>query len=118
MELKFNGTVLEITREASDPKYYGTINAASESKLLYAIKKKLNGMGFDLIKKRMWKDGHLVSDMQQYLRAKKATGCKDKDIALYNMSWAIDGLNDRFNAGGCKLGIIFGIFDAKDYQAI
>ena len=118
MELKFNGTVLEVTREAGDPKYYGTLNAAGESRLLYAIKKKLNGMGFDLIKKRMWKDGHLVDGMQQYLRARKATGYRDKDIALYNMSWAIDGLNDRFNEGSCKLGIVFGIFDTEDCQAI
>ena len=118
MRLEFKNDALIATKEDSDPKYYGTINAAGESRLLYAIKKQLNDRGFDLIKKRMWRDGHLVPDLQQYLRARKPTGYKDEDIALYNTSWEIDGLNDRFNAGGCVLGVIRGIFDTKECQAI
>jgi hypothetical protein len=41
----------------------------------------------------MYKDGHMVSDMQQYIRT------RDKKTAWYNDHWAICGLNDDFNEG-------------------
>ena len=59
-----------IEREPGDPKFYGVRNAAGESNLFHALKTKLNEMGFDMIKKRMWKDGHLVDDSQQYIRSR------------------------------------------------
>ena len=41
----------------------------NESNLLYHIKEELIKMGFDVIKKRMWKDGHIVgTDQTQYIR--------------------------------------------------
>jgi hypothetical protein len=89
-----------VTREITDPKFYGTGNAAGESTLLYHVAKKMRAMGFDLIKKRMHKDGHLVDDMQQYLRVRKPKkDCPDKNFCLYNDHWAICGLNDDFNKG-------------------
>lgn len=109
--------ILEITehrlivkREETDLKYYGTINAAGESKLLYAIKKQLNAQGYDLIKKRMWHDGHLVDDMQQYLRTRKK-GSGKADIQIYNPIWAIRGANDDFNNGEVILTIDQNIFE-------
>jgi len=50
-------------REGGDPKFYGVQFARGESRLLHQIKIVLNNNGFDLIKKRMWKDGHLVDDL-------------------------------------------------------
>lgn len=67
MKIEINGTTVTVTKEATDPKYY------SESTLLHNIKKTLNGMGFDLIKKLMWKDGHLTSETQHYLRSRKVS---------------------------------------------
>ena len=51
-----------ITKEKGDPKYRDGGYADGESTLLYNLKKHLNKMGYDLIKKRMHKDGHLVDD--------------------------------------------------------
>jgi len=89
-----------VTREKDDPKFSGTVNAAGESRLLYHIKIELNAQGYDLIKKRMCKDGHLVDDMQQYLRTRKPSGDPDKDIYIYNNQWAINGAEEAFNKQG------------------
>lgn len=43
-------------------------NMQGDSNLLYKIKNMLNENGAKLIKKRMWKDGHLVDDTLQYIR--------------------------------------------------
>ena len=98
MKLILNNTTLTVIREDNDPKYYGTLNGAGESKLLHAIKKELNKQGYDLIKKRMAKDGHLMDDMQQYLRTRKK-GAGIADIYIYSGFWAFEGANDRFNRG-------------------
>jgi len=101
MQITLNEYSLIAVREPGDPKYYGNYNAAGESKLLYAIKKELNSRGYDFIKKRMWKDGHLVGDMQQYLRERKPIN--GRQLAIYNGSWAIYGANERFNEGAVTL---------------
>ena len=97
MKLVFNKHNLEVIREPSDPKYYGLKNAAGESNLLYAIKNAMIKLGWKVIKKRMWKDGHLVDDMQQYLRTRNGSDC------WYNDHWAICGLDEDFNAGKAVL---------------
>lgn len=94
IELKTNNCV--ITQEPGDTKYYGTANAAGESALLHAVKKQLNAAGHNLIKKRMWKDGHMMDDMQQYLRSKS----KQAGIQIFNPRWAIEGANDALNRDG------------------
>lgn len=110
MKLQFDGNTLIVTREETDPKYYGTGNRAGESKLLYAIKNELNKQGYDLIKKRMWEDGHLVDDMQQYLRTRKK-GAGKADIYIYSNFWAIKGANDDFNNGEVELSVEYNVFD-------
>lgn len=110
MKVEIEGNNCKVTREEGDPKYYGIVNAAGESKLLHAIKNKLNKQGYDLIKKRMWKDGHLVDSMQQYLRTRKK-GAGKADIAIYNSGWAIAGAEHLFNAGvEVNLTVIFDYF--------
>src|SRR4051812_4557841 len=43
---------------------------AAESRLLYGVLKALNGRGYGLIKKRLWRDGHMFgSEHTQYLRS-------------------------------------------------
>lgn len=96
--LKNNACI--VTREKGDKKFHGVVNAAGESRLLYHIKIELNAQGYDLIKKRMYKDGHLMDDMQQYLRTRKPSGNPDKDIYIYNNQWAIKGAEEAFNKQG------------------
>jgi hypothetical protein len=101
-----------ITKEAGDPKFSGRINAAGESRLLYHIKGILNKQGYDLIKKRMHKDGHLVDDLQQYLRARKRSGDQKKDIYIYNGMWSIRGAEEYLNEmGTVTLTVLENIFE-------
>ena len=90
---------LLVEYEKGDPKYYGVQNAAGESNLLYAIKRQLNAQGGDYIKKRMHKDGHMVDDLQQYIRMRKPA-TNGVQIAIYNPNWAIEGANEALNRDG------------------
>jgi hypothetical protein len=110
MKLTFKGNTLTITREETDKKYYGTLNGAGESKLLHDVKNELNKQGYDLIKKIMWKDGHMVDDMQQYLRTRKK-GAGKADIYIYSGFWAIRGANDDFNNGEVVLNVEYDVFN-------
>lgn len=110
MKLEFDGNSLIVTREETDPKYYGTVNAKGESNLLHAIKTELNKQGYDLIKKRMWKDGHMVHDCQQYLRTRKK-GAGKADLYIYNSGFQIRGANERYNEDGkVVLAVDYNIF--------
>ncbi len=111
MRLEFDKNVLNVYRESGDPKYYGVQNAAGGSRLLYAIKNQLNAEGWDLIKKRMHKDGHLMAEMQQYLRTRKPTGNPDRDICIYNGYWQIRGAEEDFNGGHAVLIVERGFFN-------
>jgi hypothetical protein len=110
MKTEFKGGVLIVTREDTDKKYSGTHLGKGESNLLYDLKKLLNSQGYDLIKKRMWKDGHMVDDIQQYLRTRKK-GAGKADIQIYNPNWNIKGANDYFNEGEVVLSVDYNIFD-------
>jgi hypothetical protein len=120
MKIRISGDYMTCTRESGDPKFYGTIGGKGESAFLYYLKIHLNTRGyssymfftegspFEFIgdnsrarwkKIRMWKHGHMVDDLQQYLFADTKAG----RIALYNGSWAIRGLNDDWNSGECQL---------------
>lgn len=62
-----------------------------ESQLLHHIKLELKKNGFDVIKKRMYKDGHLVSDNQFYLRDRKGKFC------IFDQAFAIRNLASDYN---------------------
>jgi hypothetical protein len=103
---------IKAIKEPEDINYYGIVNAAGESKLLYKVKTELNKKGFELIKKRMWKDGHLVDDMQQYLKTRE--GSKTPHIYIYNTAWAINGLEDDWNKNGeVLLPVVFDVYEKQ-----
>ncbi len=114
MKIEFHDSYILVFREAGDKAYYGVKNAAGESALLYAIKKILNSQGYDLIKKRMHKDGHMVADMQQYLRTRKLSGDLDKDIFISNSRWDIEGAEVEYNRGCVRLELVKNIFMGKE----
>ena len=97
MKVTIKGHACIVIKESGDPHFSGVVNAAGESRLLYHVKNILNKQGYDLIKKRMHKDGHLVDDLQQYLRTRKKTGVPEKDICIWNQNWAIEGAEAPFN---------------------
>jgi hypothetical protein len=113
MNVKIDGCRCIVTREPGDPSFRGIRNDKGESRLLHHVKLALIGQGHDLIKKRMWKDGHLVDDRQQYLRTRKSTGDSSRDIYIYNDHYAIWSAGERImNDGTVTLAVITGVFDA------
>ena len=111
MIITFTKTSVVVIREIRDKRYYGNRQATGESRLFYDIKKQLNMHGYNLIKKRMWKDGHLVDDCQQYLRTRKKTKDPNKNIMIWNTFFQIRGANEDFNKGKVVLGLEKDIFD-------
>ena len=115
-----DGMRLTVIREAGDPVFRDGEWGSGESRLLYHVKKKIiagkvENWGLfltDIIKKRMWKDGHLVDDSQLYLRSRKyysIDGAGDKlYLAIHNTHWAIRGIDTDFNEDGeCHLQMEF-----------
>jgi hypothetical protein len=127
----------ECIREKGDPRFYGIVNAKGESNFLYFLQQNLNKrcticmndsgspvhirvMGYSndqdpdyeythFIKKRMYKDGHMVDGMQQYLRTKdpimyRGVWCF---VGLYNDHWAINGLEKDWNEGKAIVRVAF-----------
>lgn len=64
MKITFNAQTVTVTREASDQRIY------NDSRLWYAIRNELKRMGHDVIKKLMYKDGHLTDDVSHYIRSR------------------------------------------------
>ena len=86
--------LVTVTKQKGDPHFNSTNWGLAESTFLYHVKQELIKQGIDCIKKRMWKDGHLVDDNQQYIRDRK---CK---WYIWNGSWAIWDAGEHFNENG------------------
>ena len=93
---------LAVEREPGDPKFYDSRSSrgSAESRLLYHVKKKLNSMGYDFIKKRMWKDGHLTDEDQHYIRARKLPVKPGEIYAIYFSAYMLRSAAEDYNAGG------------------
>ena len=73
----------------------------SESQLLYRVKVELNNLGYNFIKKEMVKDGHLTSEGQYYLRARKVKSLKSGEIyCIYDANYQVRDAAKDYNAGG------------------
>jgi len=87
MKVELSNSGCKVTRGAIDQKLY------SESHLLHLVKKELIRQGYDVIKKLMWKDGHLVGDTQHYIRERKGK------FAIWFGSYAIRTSYEDYNEG-------------------
>ena len=97
-----------VYREPSDPKFRPNRSRNSwsspgwygaESRLLYNVQKILNGRGYDLLKKRLWKDGHMFGcEHSQYLRSRdlKAT----PSLYIYQANAALEIAAESYNVLG------------------
>jgi len=93
----------------SAPGWYG-----AESRLLYHVQKILNERGYDLIKKRMWKDGHMVgTEHTQYLRSRDLQGAKS--LCIYHANHAVEIAAELFNTIGLvELAVEYGLDEDGD----
>ena len=113
MRLEWTPDTLTLYREPGDKNFYGgNMEARGESALLHALKLKLIDLGHDVIKKRMYKDGHLVDERQQYIRSRN--GKCSGGFAVYSPHFAIRGLDELWNWGEpVVLNVTRNIFKGK-----
>ena len=86
MKVSLGSYLCAVQREEHDPKIY------SDSRLMYRVKLELNRQGHDLVKKLMYKDGHLVSEGQHYIRDRRGR------YAIYDYNYAIRFAYEVYNA--------------------
>jgi hypothetical protein len=98
MKVTIDGNICRVEKEKGDPIFRNGEWGSGESRLLYHVKQILNKRGMDLIKKRMWKDGHMVSKDQLYLRSRNFRG--KRITAIWNNFFQIRGANYNFNEYG------------------
>jgi hypothetical protein len=93
----------------SAPGWYG-----AESRLLYHVQKTLNQRGYDLIKKRMWKDGHMVgTEYTQYLRSRDLQG--SENLCIYHANHAVEIAAEVFDKIGLvELAVEYGLSEDGD----
>ena len=120
MKVKFRlgqeGGSITVTREKSDRKYYGHVHASGEHSLFRCIAKYLNARGFNLIKIRAQKDGHMLGDeYQPYLRPPKR-GKKPCLIYIYSGFYALRGANEDWNHGEVDLMVTCSRDDKPDWR--
>ena len=86
MKVELTEHECKVTRE-NDSKIY------NESRLLHKVKVELIRQGYDVIKKLMWKDGHLVADTQHYIRERKG------NFAIWHSDYALRFNYEDYNTG-------------------
>jgi hypothetical protein len=93
----------------SPPGWYG-----AESRLLHHVKLILNARGYDLIKKRMWKDGHLFgTGHTQYLPSRRVRGTPS--LCVYHADHALEIAAESFNKlGRVELAVEYGLAEEGD----
>lgn len=101
VELNLEKGYCKVTKEQGDPRFTrGGWSVDAESTFLYHVLKELKKQGYDVIKKRMWKDGHMVDDTQQYIRTRKYMDSEHfapGEFAIYNDAYALYDLGEEFN---------------------
>jgi hypothetical protein len=98
MKVELIGNVCKVTKEATDKKLY------NESLLLHKVKLELIKQGYDVIKKRMWKDGHLMGDdTTQYIRSRNPKA--DNFIMVYDGDYALRLSIEDYNKGELNLRV-------------
>ena len=124
MKLTLNGYRLNVKLEDGDrPFPVRPYLARGESLVLHHLKLVMNEAAGSLwgvrpfIKKRMWHDGHMVDDHQQYITARDKKS--PAHIYLFNDHWATRGLDDDLHKWGeADLQVVTNVFEKRptDHQ--
>ena len=81
---------------------------AAESRLLHNVQKILNRRGYGLLKKRMWRDGHLFgTEHTQYLRSRNLKAVPS--LYVYHADCALEVAAETYNVlGRAVLDVVYG----------
>jgi len=92
MNVMFKDNLCVVTWQKGD----GYMNLSNESRFLYHLQHTLKlTKKFDLVKKRMWKDGHMVAEEQQYLRTRSWRSVLPH-FCIYNHNYALYDAGQQF----------------------
>lgn len=96
MKVELRDNILIATREPGEKLRFrrGGRGGSAESQLLHRVKLELQAQGYDVLKKRMHKDGHVVAPEVQYVRDRKGTFC------VFNLFYARNDAGKLFNTDG------------------
>ena len=86
-----------VTKTEGDPRFTSSNWSDDESVFLYHVKQELIKQGYDVIKKRMHKDGHLVANEKQYIRSRKLD---ENSFCIFNDRYDIVSAGAEFNKYG------------------
>lgn len=111
------GTACYVYRQPSDPVFRPNRSRyswsppgwyAAESRLLHHVQKILNRRGYGLIRKRMWRDGHMFgSDQSQYIRSRDIRIVPS--LYIYHADYALEVAAESFNVlGRVELDVTYG----------
>jgi hypothetical protein len=104
---------LTVHREEADPKFHGMKHAKGEHRLFHHLRNALNALGFNVLKKRVQSDGHLMGDeFQPYLRTRKPTPDLPH-IMVVSDFYALRGANEDWNDGVVNLRITYDAFEQE-----
>ena len=110
MQIVFSSGHVTLTREKGDPRFYGVQHAKGEHGLFRYLARELNATGFDVIKKRAQKDGHMIGDeYQPYIRTRTARQDRTH-IMIYSGFYQLRGANEDWNKGEVSLILIHDSF--------
>ncbi len=96
MNYKFDANSLVVTR-GNDKKVY------TESGFFYQLKNALIRDGYNVIKKEMVKDGHMVSENVHYIRSRNMN--KAGAFMVWDTAYAIRATYEPYNDGEVTLSI-------------
>lgn len=92
---------------------------AAESRLLHHVQKILNRRGYGLLKRRMWRDGHLFgTEHTQYLRSRHLKAVPS--LYVYHADSALEVAAEDYNVlGRAELDVVYGAGreDAPEFEA-
>ena len=121
------GSTCYIYREPGDPVFRPNRSRnswsppgwyAAESRLLYNVQKILKRRDYGLIKKRVWRDGHMFgSDHSQYLRSRNLRAVPS--ISIYHAGYALEVAAENYNVlGRVELDVVYGAGreDAPEFE--
>ena len=126
MIVRIVGQTCYVYKQDSDPVFRPTSGGSSwsppgwygaESRLLHHVLRTLNARGYDLIKKRMWQDGHMVgTEHTQYLRSRDIR--RKPSICIYHADHAVEIAAELFNkVGMVELAVEYGLTEEDDGAA-
>jgi len=95
VKLNIEKKTCQIVKEKNDKRFKISGWASAESTFLYNVLKELKDEGYDFIKKRMCKDGHLVDDHQQYIRTRNIK--RKHVVCIFNGCYALYDIGLEFN---------------------